>query len=95
MQTQPAIAIGGALSAVLYAVFAILKAAGVEVTDEMTDGINALILALCAIPAVAGVITRFFVFAPASVVQEANKQYTAGLPPTDPQPETPDPADVP
>jgi hypothetical protein len=94
MQTQPAITIGGSLSAILFAVFAILKAQGVEVTEEMTDGIEALIYALCAIPAVAGVITRFFVFAPATVVKEANRQYLAGVPPTEPQPEVPPPAQV-
>ena len=94
MKQEPAVGIGGALSAILYAVFAILKASDIEVTQEMTDGITALILALCAIPAVGGFITRFFVYAPATVERIADTQYGAGLPPTDPQPEIPPPGEV-
>ena len=94
MKTEPAIGIGGAISAVLYAVFAILKAADIEVTEEMTDGITALILALCAIPAVGGFVTRFFVYAPATVERLADQQYAAGVPPTEPQPDIPPPGNV-
>ncbi len=94
MKTEPSIGIGASLSAVLFAVFAILKASGVNVTDDMTNGINALIVALCAIPVVSGVITRFFVYSPNSVETIANTQYSAGLPPVEPQPDIPPPAEV-
>jgi len=94
MNKEPSIGIGASLSAVLFAVFAILKASGVNVTDDMTTGINALILSLCAIPAVSGIITRFFVYSPNSVEVIANTQYNAGIPPTEPQPEVPPPAEV-
>ncbi len=93
-QKEPSLGIGASLSAVLFAVFAILKASGVNVTDDMTTGINALILSLCAIPAVSGLITRFFVYSPNSVEAIANTQYNAGLPPIEPQPEVPPPAEV-
>ena len=92
MNKEPSIGIGASLSAVLFAVFAILKASGVNVTDDMTTGINALILSLCAIPAVSGVITRFFVYSPNSVETIAADQYNAGVPPTEPQPSVPPPA---
>lgn len=89
---EPAVGIGGSITALLYAVFAILKAADIGVTDEMTDGITALVLALCAVPAVGGFITRFFVYAPATVEKIADQQYVAGVPPTEPQPPVPGPA---
>jgi hypothetical protein len=93
-QREPAVSIGATVSTILLAVFAILKASGIAVTDEMTDGITALILALCSIPAVAGVLTRFFVYSPASVEKIATTQYQAGTPPTEPQPDVPPPAKV-
>jgi len=94
IQNEPAVGIGASLSAALYAIFLILKASGVDVTDDMTNGINALIVALCAIPAVGGFLTRFFVYSPNSVEKIANTQYNAGVPPTEPQPELPPPAEV-
>jgi hypothetical protein len=91
---EPAAGIGGSITAILYALFMVLKAADVGVTDEMTDGITALVLALCAVPAIGGFITRFFVYAPATVEKIAERQYTAGTPPTEPQPEIPPPGTV-
>jgi hypothetical protein len=94
MKSEPAVGIGGSISAILFALYAILRASGVPVTDEMTDGITALVLALCAFPAVAGFITRFFVYSPASVEKIATEQYDAGRPPVEPQPEVPPPSHV-
>ncbi len=94
MNSEPAFSIGGSVSAVLYAAFLILKASGVGVTDEMTNGINALVAALCAIPAVAGFATRFFVYSPNSVKGIAADHYEAGVPPTEPPPDIPPPADA-
>lgn len=91
---EPAIGIGGSITAVLFAVFAVLKASGVPVTEDMSAGLNALTLALCAVPAISGFITRFFVYSPNSVESIANTQYNAGVPPTEPQPDVPPPADV-
>lgn len=88
---EPAVGIGGSITAILYAVFAILKAADIGVTAEMTDGITALVLALCAVPAVGGFITRFFVYAPATVATIQNQAYVAGTPPTGPKPDLPEP----
>ncbi len=94
LQKEPAVSIGATITAILLAVYAILRASGVSVTDEMTNGINALVLSLCAIPAVSGVLTRFFVYSPNSVERIADKQYEAGVPPTTPQPDVPPPAHV-
>ena len=80
MKSEPALGIGGSISAVLYAVFVVLKAAGFGVTDEMTDGINALVLALCAVPAIGGWVTRFFVVSPQTAADAVirAKQDTGG-----------------
>ncbi len=93
MNREPAVSIGGSISAVLYAILLILKSMNVGVTEEMTNGINALVAALCAIPAVAGFATRFFVYSPNSVKGIAADHYEAGVPPTDPPPDIPPPGD--
>ncbi len=87
---EPVVGIGASITAILYAVYAILRASGVGVTDEMTDGINAFVLALCAIPAVSGFLTRSFVYSPASAERIANHQYAAGTSPADSQPKIPE-----
>lgn len=69
MKSEPAVSIGTTISAVMLAVFAILKASGMGVTDEMTTGINALVTALCAVPAVSGALTRFFVYSPTTLAR--------------------------
>lgn len=88
---EPAVGIGATLTAVLYGLYAVLRASGVGVTDDMTEGINALVLALCAVPAVSGAITRFFVYAPASVEKIQTAAYVAGTPPTEAKPDLPTP----
>lgn len=64
MKSEPSVSIGVSISAVLYAIWAILRASGVEVTDDLRDGVEALVLALCAVPFVGGLVTRFFVISP-------------------------------
>lgn len=61
---EPAVGIGASISVILYAVYGILQASGIEVTEDMARGVEALVLALCAIPAVSGLLTRHFVFSP-------------------------------
>jgi hypothetical protein len=77
MNREPAVSIGGSITAILYAAYAILKASGVEVTEDMTDGITALVLALCAVPAIGGLVTRFFVFSPATTEELVDEAYAA------------------
>ncbi len=74
---EPAVGIGASITAILYAVYALLRASGVEVTDEMTVAVDALVLALCAIPAVSSFVTRFFVYSPATVELMTNPQDAA------------------
>jgi len=89
---EPAVSIGSTITAVLIAIVAVLRSAGVAVTDEMTDGITTLVYALCAVPAIAGFLTRFAVYSPNSVEKIADTQYQAGVPPTTSQPKVPPPA---
>lgn len=64
MNKEPAGTIGGSISLVLAAAFAILKASGVQVTEDMTGAIEAFVWALCAVPFVSALLTRFFVVSP-------------------------------
>ncbi len=91
---EPAVGIGASITAILYAVYAILRVSGVEVTDDMARSVETLVLALCAIPAVSGFLTRFFVFSPNSADRIANGHYVAGTPSLGVQPKLPNPGAV-
>jgi len=67
MNKEPAGTIGTTISGILAALFGILNASGATVTDEMSGSITALVLGLIAVPAIAGWLTRFFVWSPESV----------------------------
>ncbi len=86
---EPAVGIGASISAILYGVYAILRASGIEVTEDMVSGVNALMLALCAVPAVSGFLTRFFVSSPDTVGRIVHGEQPARTPPTNTRPETP------
>ncbi len=90
-QKEPAVGIGGSLSAILFASFGILKASGIDLTEDMTNGITALVLALCAVPAIGGFVTRFFVYSPFTTDRLTQEAYIAGKPPTAPKPDLPSP----
>ncbi len=91
MNHEPAGAIGTSVTGILLGIFLVLKAAGVGVTADLEAGITALVLTLCAVPAISGWVTRFFVFSPASAKRIQNRAYNAGVPPTQPKPELPSP----
>ncbi len=78
LNTEPATTIGGSITAVLIALFAVLRAFGVGITDDMSEGLTALVLALCAIPAVSGFLTRFFVVSPETAVKATNQSAKTG-----------------
>lgn len=94
MNREPAGTIGTSVTGILLGIFLVLKAAGVGVTADLEAGITALVLALCAVPAVSGWVTRFFVFSPASARRIQTDAYVAGRPPVEPKPELPPPADA-
>ena len=64
MTKEPAGTIGTSVSAVLVAVFLVLRAAGVVIPEDMETSVTMLSLAVCAVPAVSGWLTRYFVVAP-------------------------------
>lgn len=81
MQTEPAGTIGTTISGILLALFGILNASGANITDEMSGSITALVMGLIAIPAVAGWLTRFFVWAPENVQAVGDEAAATGQPP--------------
>lgn len=72
-KTEPAVAIGTSISGILSGVFLALKAFDVPITDDMSSSLTSLVLALCAVPAISGWLTRFFVYSPASAQKIANE----------------------
>ena len=78
MAKEPALSIGASASAILVALFGVLRASGVGITDDLSDSVTALVLALCAVPAVSGWLTRFFVYSPASTQALVNDAATTG-----------------
>lgn len=61
MNKEPASGIGITITALMGAVWLILKASGVDITEDMKDGVEALIGVLITIPAVTGLLIRFLV----------------------------------
>ena len=92
MQTQPVITVT-TITSLASALFAAAVYAFPDLDPNLEKAIIGLIIA--AWPVVTAAWTWHRVYAPSSVVKEANKQYLAGKPPTEPQPDTPPPADVP
>lgn len=78
MRTEPNITIGGTVSAILGGVFLILKGAGVLVPGDIEDGVNIVIMGLCAVPFVTTWLARFFVYAPETVQDVANTAARTG-----------------
>ena len=80
LSKEPAMSIGASITAVLIALFAVLRAFGVGVTDDMSSSITALVVALCAVPAVSGFLTRFFVVSPDTARQATETAAQTGVP---------------
>lgn len=78
MNHEPAGAIGTSVTGILLGIFLVLKAAGVGVTADLEAGITALVLALCAVPAISGWVTRFFVWSQNSVQEVAETAAQTG-----------------
>lgn len=82
---EPAAGIGATVSGLLYAIWAILRASGVEITEDMQAGVEALILVLCGIPAVSGLLIRLWVTPTAKAEAKIDAAYHA-TPGQDPKP---------
>ncbi|MCC6382634.1 MAG: hypothetical protein IT304_08985 [Dehalococcoidia bacterium] len=78
MSTEPAVALGGALTALITAIFLILRASGVGVTKDLEEGVVALITALLMFPLLTGFLIRFFVFSPETHEDEVVDAFYAG-----------------
>jgi Mn2+/Fe2+ NRAMP family transporter len=91
MQKEPLLTVG-AITAIVSALLVFLQSMGVNITDDQQEAIRNLVAVLA--PIVLALVARQFVYAPATVEKIADQQYTAGVPPTEPQPDVPPPAAV-
>lgn len=89
LDREPLITVG-TITAVISALLVFLQSMGVNIDDETQAAIRNLVAVLA--PIVLALIARQFVYSPASVARIADQQYTAGVPPTQPQPDVPPPA---
>lgn len=78
LESEPAVSIGTAVSALLAALFALLRAFNVAATAEMETATTAFVLALLMFPAIAGIVIRFFAFSQNSAAQIAQGTYQGG-----------------
>lgn len=80
MATEPAVIIGGAITVILGGVWLILKSAGVEITEDLSTGVETLITGLLLVPAFVGGLARFFVVSPHTSAQANNQSAKTGVP---------------
>ena len=73
-------------SVVIAAIVATVASYGFDVTNELTA-----LLVMVGPFIIAGIVSRFSVYAPDTMQAIAAEQYKAGVPPTEPQPEVPPP----
>lgn len=79
MNTEPAVALGAAVTAFLQAFFMLLRAFNVGATAEMEQAAVGIVQALLMFPLVAGFLIRFFVFSPATHEEEVIDAYYTGV----------------
>ncbi len=91
MNREPLITTGS-IVAIIAAVLVFLKSFGVSITEDQQDSVTNLVAILA--PIVLALIARQFVYSPNSVETIATDQYNAGVPPTEPPPDIPPPAEV-
>lgn len=75
---EPAGTIGSSISFVLMGLWMLLKANGVDVTEDVSGGVELMIWGLLSVPAISGWLTRFFVFSPATTQKEINDAAAKG-----------------
>ncbi len=91
MNKEPLISVGS-IVAVVAAILVFLQSFGVSITDDQQDSVTNLVAILA--PIVLALVARQFVYSPNTVEKIATEQYNAGVPPTEPQPDVPPPAEV-
>lgn len=91
IKTEPLLTVG-AITAAVSAALVFAKSMGLDITDDQQEAIRNLVAVLA--PLVLAGIARQLVFSPAGAQRQANKNYAAGVPPVEPQPELPPPADA-
>ena len=92
-KAEPAVIIG-ALTALATAGISAAVAFGADISEEQKNAILGLIGPVVGIIFMMAVVIRQFVYSPKTMEREADKQYAAGVPPTEPQPEIPPPGEV-
>jgi len=75
-----------AWSVVIAAIVAASASYGLNITNELSA-----VLVMIGPFIIAGIVSRFSVYAPDTVKAIAAEQYNAGIPPTEPQPDVPAP----
>jgi len=91
MNTEPARLIASITGGVA-ALITLLVAFGVDLTEDQKTAILGIVAV--AAPIIAGLFIRQNVYSPNSVETIAADQYNAGVPPTEPQPDIPPPAEA-
>ncbi len=91
MNTEPLVTTGSVV-AIIAALLVFLQQMGVDISDSQQDAVRNLVAVLA--PIVLAFVARQFVFSPAGAKKIADEQYAAGVPPVEPQPDLPAPADV-
>lgn len=94
MQKEPALTVAVVVG-FIGAVVTLLTAFNIDISEDQRNAIVGMVAPTFAFVVGVGAIVRQFVYAPKTVERIADAQYAAGVPPTEPQPEVPPPADVP
>ena len=88
MQREP-LAIVGTIGSLIGAFIVLMQSFGIPLTDEQSTAINNFVV--IAAPILVALIGRQFVFSPNTTENLTDEAYAAGVPPTEPKPDLPDP----
>lgn len=78
MNTEPAVALGTAVTAFLQAFFMLLQAFNVGATADMAQATTTLVQALLMFPLISGFLIRFFVFSPETYEDDVDNAFYVG-----------------
>ncbi len=93
MNREPAV-ITAAITGLVTAIVGLLVAFNIDVSDAQRDAIVTTIATFSTVIVLVGPLIRNLVYSPDSAKRIQNRAYNAGVPPTQPKPDLPAPADV-
>jgi hypothetical protein len=79
MNTEPAVALGAAVTGFLQAFFLLLRAFNIGATAEMEQATTLIVQSLLMFPIIAGFLIRFFVFSPETHEEEVFDAFYEGM----------------